>query len=210
MSKLFSRIITTACLILGLTSCASLLAPLVAPKVKTDIASLRAGQYSLDKSHAAVLFKVQHLGLSTYVGRFNELDASLEFNPDNIAAAKLSAVIEMASLDINDDDLKRDLMGRSWFNQKAYPQASFTTLRVNPVSENTFDFVGELNWRGVRRPIVMTAVFHGGANNVLTGKYTLGFSAAGRFKRSDFNMGDFVPLVGDEVTIEAFAEFQRN
>ncbi len=195
---------------ISLAGCASLLTPLVTPKVKTEIATLKPGQYSLDKSHATVLFKVQHLGLSTYVGRFNEFDASLEFDPNNIQAAKLTAVIEMGSLDINDEDLKQDLMGRNWFNQKAYPQASFTSTGVKGVNENTFEFTGDLNWRGVVKPLTMTATFHGGANNILTGKYTLGFSAIGNFKRSDFNMSDFIPLVGDDVAIEAFAEFQRN
>jgi len=210
MIKKFNRFTLAALLVLTLSSCASLLTPLVTPKVKTDVASLKPGQYSLDKSHAAVLFKVQHLGLSTYVGRFNEIDATLEFDPDNIQAAKLDAIIEIASLDINDDDLKQDLMGGAWFNQKSYPQAVFSTRSVKAVNDNTFEFTGVLDWRGVQKPIVMTAVFHGGANNILTGKYTIGFSATGRFKRADFNMGDYIPLVGNEISIEAFAEFQRN
>ncbi len=193
-----------------LTGCASLVTPLITPKVKTDIATLKAGQYSLDKSHATVLFKVQHLGLSTYVGRFNEFDATLEFDPQNIQAAKLEAIIEMASLDINDDDLEKDLMGRSWFDQKSYPQARFTTISVTPITDNSFTFTGELDWRGVKKPIDMTVTFNGGANNILTGKYTLGFSAKGSFKRAEFGMNDFIPLVGNEINIEAFAEFQKN
>lgn len=197
-------------LIVNLSSCASVLTPLITPKVKTEISSLKPGQYRLDKSHATVLFKVQHLGLSTYVGRFNDFDATLEFDPKNIEAASLNAIIEMGSVDINDQDLKQTLMGGAWFNQKNYPQAIFTSKSVSAVNENTFEFTGELDWRGVQKPIVMTAVFHGGANNILTGKYTLGFSATGRFNRSDFGMSDYIPLVGDEISIEAYAEFQKN
>ncbi len=183
---------------------------LITPKVEAELLKLKAGQYSLDKTHGTLLFKIQHLGLSTYVGRFNAFDANLEFDPNNIAAARLSAIIDIDSLDINDPGLKDDLMGRSWFHQKEFPQASFTSTSVKPISESDFEFTGNLSWRGVVKPITVNATFHGGANNILTGKYTLGFSAKGSFSRSDFGMDKYVPLVGDEVVIEAYAEFLRN
>ncbi|MBL4672075.1 MAG: YceI family protein [Arenicella sp.] len=189
-----------------LSACVSL----ITPKVETDVVKLKAGQYSLDSSHATLLFKIQHLGLSTYVGRFNQFDASLEFDPQNIAAARLSAIIEIDSLDINDRDLKDDLMGRAWFRQAEFPQVKFVSRSVRPISDTEFEFSGVLDWRGEQKPISVTVIFHGGASNILTGKYTLGFSAKGAFSRSDFGMGKFVPLVGDEVTIEAYAEFLKN
>lgn len=189
-----------------LSACVSL----ITPRVQSDIVKLKAGQYALDSTHATLLFKIQHLGLSTYVGRFNEFDATLEFDPSNITAAKLNAVVEINSLDINDDDLKSDLMGRSWFRQAEYPQATFESTSVSPVSDTEFEFTGILNWRGVQKPITVAATFHGGANNILNGKYTLGFSAKGSFSRSDFGMDKYVPLVGDEITVETYAEFLRN
>ena len=211
MDTLFkSKLWCVTVLILFLTGCSSLITPLITPKVNNEVMTLKSGSYGLDKLHATVLFKVQHLGLSTYVGRFNQFDASLDFDPQQIEAAKLDAIIEIDSLDINDPDLKDDLMGGTWFAQKRYPQARFSTKSVRPISTSRFEFTGELDWRGVRKPISMIVEFHGGADNILTGKYTLGFSAKGSFKRSEFGMDEFIPLVGDEVSIEAYAEFQRN
>src|SRR5471030_342021 len=43
-----------------------------------------AGQYQLDKSHASVLLRVNHLGFSTYTTRFSRFDAQLTFDPSNI------------------------------------------------------------------------------------------------------------------------------
>jgi len=203
-------------LMLGLTSllflsgCASLITTFGTPNVKQEITELKAGEYSLDKSHATVLFKIDHSGLSTYVGRFNKFDASLSFDPENIADAKLDGVVQMGSLDINDEGLEDTLMGGSWFNQKKYPQATFKTRSVTPISGNEFEFVGDLDWRGVVKPVSLRVVFHGGAFVPLTQKYTLGFSAKGSFLRSDFGMDSYIPLVGDEVKLEVFAEFQKN
>jgi polyisoprenoid-binding protein YceI len=199
------RLITTV-LCFMLCGCVAL----ITPKVDTTLASLEAGDYALDKTHASLIFKVKHLGLSNYVGRFNQFDASLSFDPANVAAAKLSAVIDIDSLDINNPSLKKDLMDGTWFDQPRYPQARFSTVSVTPVSDNQFSFTGNLAWRGVEKPVTLLVTFHGGADNILTRKYTLGFSATGTFNRSDFGMDAYIPLVGDEVTIDADAEFLKN
>jgi len=117
-----------------LTGCVSWLAP----KVESEVVKLRPGQYTLDKTHTTVLFKIQHLELSTYVGRFNMFDASLDFDPLNPESMNLEASIDINSLDINNPSLKNDLMGRTWFHQKKYPQAKFTTLKVEPLGDNQF------------------------------------------------------------------------
>jgi polyisoprenoid-binding protein YceI len=39
--------------------------------------------------------------------------------------------------------------------------------------------------------------------------FTLGFDATGVIKRSDFGIGAYVPLVGDEVTLTISAEFRK-
>jgi polyisoprenoid-binding protein YceI len=49
------------------------------------------------------LFKEDHPGLSTYVGRFNNFDASLSFDPNNIKASQLEAAVDTRSLDLNDE-----------------------------------------------------------------------------------------------------------
>lgn len=193
-------------LCLALAGCAALLTP----KLEERLIQLKQGSYALDKSHAVLLFKVQHMGLSTYVGRFNQIDATLEFDPQNLEQTRLTAIVDMGSIDINNESLEKDLKGRKWFNVAEYPQAEFTTLDVIALNENQFEFVGELNWRGFKQPVTLMATFHGGANNILTGKYTLGFFAEGKFDRSDFGMSAFIPLVGDQTLLEGHAEFQRN
>ena len=189
-----------------LSSCSSLLMP----TVETQVATLKAGQYKLDRAHASLLFKVQHLGLSTYVGRFNDFDASLDFDPDNIEESQLQGIIEIATLDINNKALAEDLLSSTWFNAATYPQATFTSKSVRPINENQFEFVGDLTWRGVTKSIDVLGTFHGGASNILSGKYTLGFSAEASFLRSDFGMDAYIPIVGDQVDIEIHVEFQNN
>ncbi|WP_144213391.1 YceI family protein [Shewanella donghaensis] len=191
--------------ILSLTSCISWVTPTVEP----ELLELKSGQYQLDPNHAALIFKIQHLGLSTYVGRFNQFDASLSFDPDNMSASSLEAIVEIASIDINNADLEETLQDSTWFNSQAFPQARFKSYSVSPISATSFNFTGDLTLRGVTKPVTFTATFHGGADNWMTGKYTLGFSAVGTINRSDFDMSSYIPIVGDEISLEIYAEFLK-
>lgn len=182
---------------------------LIKPNVKIGLTQLEKGAYQLDKSHVTVLFKINHMGLSTFVGRFNQVDASLEFDPNNIAAAKLSAVIDIASIDVNNIELEEALRGSNWFNAKKYPQAFFKTTSVKMLDGNNAEFMGELQLHGVTAPITLAIHFNGGGNNILTGFYTLGFSATSSFKRSTFDMDYLIPAIADRVDVEVFAEFQK-
>lgn len=184
---------------------------LLTPSVEKQIENLESGEYQLDASHTTVLFKVSHMGLSTYVGRFNRFDASLDFDPLNIAQTRLDAYVETASVDVNNTDLEETLRGGSWFDAESFPRATLKTLSVEPSDNDDAQFLfnAELTLLGVTKPIKLNATFNGGADNILTGYYTLGFTAKGTIKRSDFGMDSYIPMVGDEITIEVFAEFQK-
>ena len=48
------------------------------PAVST--APVPTGAYQIDKAHTSLVFRVSHLGFSTYTGRFTRVDAKLQFN----------------------------------------------------------------------------------------------------------------------------------
>jgi polyisoprenoid-binding protein YceI len=195
-----------ALLVLSLTACGYL----IKPTVKTGMVNLERGSYQLDPLHTSVLFKINHMGMSTFVGRFDKIDASLEFDPKNLEKAKLSAIITIGSIDVNNKDLEETLRGSSWFDSEKYPQAFFKTTSVEVLSEKQARFNGELILHGITAPIALDVVFNGGGDNMLTGRYTLGFSAKTAFKRSTFGIDYLIPAVADNVDVEVFAEFQRH
>ena len=51
------------------------------PPASTD--EVPAGSYKLDREHASLIFRVNHLGFSNYTARFKRFDATLEFDPKN-------------------------------------------------------------------------------------------------------------------------------
>ncbi len=194
-----------AVFVLALSACASVLAP----KVETSAIALKQGNYQLDPKHAALLFKVQHSGLSDFVGRFEVFNANLDFDPDNPQQASLEAIITIASLDIANDDFARTLLGPSWLNAGQYPEARFVSQSIEITGDNAGIVHGQLSLNGTTKPVDMTVVFNGGAQILLTGKYTIGFTARARFSRSAFGIDRYASFVGDEIEIEFSGEFQR-
>ena len=157
-----------------------------------------------------MIFKVAHLGLSTYVGRFNDFSATMEFDPEDVSSTAMEGVVALDSIDTGDQEVDELLISNSWFNIEKHPQALFRTTTVSGLPDGGLAVEGELTLRGVTNSVTLQGRFNGGADNLLTRRYTIGFTAHGTFLRSAYGMDKFSGLVGDEVQIEVFAEFLRN
>jgi polyisoprenoid-binding protein YceI len=198
----FSIIIAASVLLL---SCDRILTP----DQTTEVTEVRAGQYVLDPDHASLTWKLNHLGFSTFVGKFNEFDASLDFDPEDIENASLEVVINTASLDVNIAEFEEELRGDNWFDVATYPQAIFrTTSFVESIDDDTFVYEGDLTLLGETAPVSLEINFHGGGRNFLTRSYTVGFSGSASFLRSDYGLDRFTSFgVGDEIELEIHVEF---
>lgn len=190
-------------------ACASTLAPALAPRVSTGAAALRDGNYALDTDHAALLFKVGHLGFSKYIGRFERFNVTLDFDPDTPESARVEAVIDMTSLDVANDKFARTLMGSNWFDAERYPQTVFRSTGIEITGENSGIMSGDLTMHGVTKPVEMHVIFNGGGYDRLRGAYVVGMSASAKINRVDFGVNRFRALVSDEVELEIEAEFER-
>jgi hypothetical protein len=76
----------------------------------------------------ALLFKINHMGFSSYVGRFNEFDVSLNFDPNNIESSSIEAVIDMRSIDVNNPAFAIPLLGAT--------QAVTVVAKLNGAANN--------------------------------------------------------------------------
>ncbi len=191
--------------VVSISGCASLLKP----KLKQRLVDIKQGNYQLDPNHSTLLFKIDHMGFSKFVGRFNLFQASLVFDPLVIENSRLEAVVDMTSVDVNNAKFERALKGRFWFDSENYPQGVFRTTSATKVGEGQLKFLGDLTFLGVTKEIELDVKVNGAANNMISGKYTLGFSASVSFSRSEFGLDRYVPAVGDLVELEIHAEFQQ-
>jgi len=205
------RQLAAACLLglIILPGCSSLAGALLKPAIDTAASSVPAGDYALDKAHGSILFKIDHLGYSAYVGRFERFDASLSGYPESPQAATVSATVDIASLDIANPEFAAELLGPDWFDAATYPTARFTTSGVRITGANQADIRGELTLRGKTRDVTLKARLNGSAYDRLRGADVVGFSATLPISRSAFGLDRYSGLLTDEVWIEIEAEFVR-
>jgi polyisoprenoid-binding protein YceI len=185
----------------------------VAPAVS---ATAPAGNYTLDKTHASITFRVNHLGFSHYTAQFKQFDAQLQFDPGNIAASSVSATIDPRSLDLDSPPpgFVDQLLGEQWFNVAQFPTMTFKSTKVEALEGNKARVTGDFTLHGVTKPVMLDATFNGGyAGHPMDPHARIGFSATGTLLRSDFGIDYGIPEPGsmmgvsDEVDIAVEAEF---
>jgi polyisoprenoid-binding protein YceI len=219
---------------LGATACAiALLA--VAPPASSDpseslLASEQiapaateapAGGYTLDRSHASLIFRVNHLGFSRYTARFTRFDAELHFDPADPAASSVTATIDPSSIETDHPDPTYDfdaqLRTEPWLNTAQFPEMTFRSTRLELTGPHTARMIGELGLHGVTRPVTLDVTFNGGyaVHPLDPFGARIGFSAQGSLRRSEFGISEGIPPpgsnigVGDNVEILIEAEFTR-
>lgn len=175
----------------------------------TDPARLPAGAWELDPGHASVTWQVQHMGLSQYVARFDGLQASLDFDPQDPAASNLTAIIDAASVSTGDPDFDRELAD-GWFNAGRHPQIIFVSETIEVTGDTTGQVRGQLTLNGQTRESVMDVRFYGGVFNLLEGRDAIGFAGDLVIDRTEFGVGSLPQsIVGHEVRVHIEAEFLR-
>jgi polyisoprenoid-binding protein YceI len=213
------RLLTIAAAALALAACGQTATetpePAPAPTVEAP-----SGEYTADPSHTTVTVRVNHLGLSQYTLRFNDVTGALNFNADDPTQSSVQATVNIASLDTpfsGDRDFDAELQNSEWLDAATFPTATFTSTSVESTGPATARVTGDITIRGVTQPITLDVTYNGSyAQHPFGAPISLiGFSARGEIARSVFGVSQYVPSDGstqgisDTVEIVIEAEFTR-
>ena len=179
---------------------------------------LPAGNYSLDKTHASLIWKVSHTGLSNYTARFTDFDADINYNPENPEASAVSVTINPLSLETDypneeEKDFDKKLSeGEEWLNGTAFPEITFTSTKISMNEDSkTGKMRGDLTFLGVTKPVTLDVTFNGAyLENPFAGVPAMGFSATGMIDRSEWGFDTYEPAIGGDVSILIETEFHKD
>ncbi|HWU03763.1 MAG TPA: YceI family protein [Novosphingobium sp.] len=172
-------------------------------------AAAQGGTYKVESSHTRVNFTVNHFGFTDWYGDFANATGTLELNPKAIGTSKVDITIPVASVSTTNAKLDEELKSPMFLDAAKYPEIHFVSKQVVRTGPRTARILGELSFHGVTRPVVLEASFNAGGVNPMDKAYTLGFNATAKFKRSDFGVKTYVPVVSDEVTLRISAAFEK-
>lgn len=180
-----------------------------APKVSKDAAAQPAGLYELDPSHTSVVWKVKHMGVSNYTARFNKISGTMNFDPKNIEKSTVDIRIDPTSVDTGSTSFNEEIAGEKFFNSGKHKDLTFKSTKVEKTGTDKGRITGDLTFNGVTKPVVLDVTFNGAITNPMKKVADLGFSATTTIKRSDFGVTQYVPMVGDDVTVAIETEFLK-
>jgi polyisoprenoid-binding protein YceI len=203
--------IAVALFALTLAACAPQTAEQPAPAAPpTPVATVvPAGDYTLDKSHASLIFRVDHLGFSKYTARFTTFDAKLGFTPADPAKMTLVATIDPRSIALENPPpgFTDELRGPKWLDAAKFPEMTFRSTAVELTGPDTARVTGDFTLHGVTKPVVLEAKFNGGyEGHPMDPNARIGFSARGTLNRSDFGIAYGVPAPGTTMGVSDAVE----
>lgn len=188
--------------------------PAAVPAASTD--PIPAGSYQLDKAHASLLFRANHLGFSHFTGRFGHFDSKLEFDPGHPERSSVTVTIDPKSIETDNppEGFLDQLRSPQWLDAVKFPDLVFHSTKVTRTGPKTLRVEGELDLHGMKRPMTLDATYNGGwAGHPMDPHARIGFSAHGTLKRSQFGIPYGIPAPGttmgvsDDVAVIVEAEF---
>jgi len=189
----------------------ALAAPLAAAAAASNnVADLQAGHYVMDPHHASVIARVSHMGVSLYTVRFNSFDASFDYDPGHPDRTRVQASVDPTSLDVNADYSKT--FAEEFLQASKFPKATYVSTGIQPGAGPAGTMTGNLTLMGVTKPVTFNVTFVGTGHEPLPvplGRRAAGFEATTTIKRSDFGSVFLKDLVGDDVTLQIEAEFEK-
>ncbi|BCN93759.1 UPF0312 protein [Thiomicrorhabdus immobilis] len=155
-------------------------APTVAVSAPVDYAIDTQGM------HASINFKIQHLGYSWIVGRFNHFSGDYQYDNENIANSKIQVKIKTDSVNTNHAERDKHLRSADFLNVNKYPESSFVSTAFSG-SDKTIEIKGNFTLNGVTKPIVIQAHKVGEGKDPWGG-YRSGFNGNTEIKLADYNI----------------------
>jgi polyisoprenoid-binding protein YceI len=169
-----------------------------------------AGVYKLDKAHASLIFRVNHIGFSNYTANFSKFDAELQFDPANPEKSSVTATVNPRSLVLNDPPagFLDELLNPKWLDAAGHPQMIFRSTKVELTGANTARITGDFTMKGVTLPVTLDAAFNGGyAGHAYEPQARIGFSAKGSLLRASFGVKEGVPPPGSTMGVSDNVDF---
>ncbi|MFN3845985.1 MAG: YceI family protein [Paracoccaceae bacterium] len=168
-----------------------------------------AEKYALDASHSQILFSYNHLGFSTTWGMFSGFDGEIMFDQANPDVSSVAVSFPVKTMLTGWQDRFDHFMSPDFFGATEDEMVTFTSTGIEVTGDTTAKITGDLTLNAVTKSVVLDATLNQIGDHPMAGKPWAGFSATTTLVRSDYNLGQFAPFVGDEVQVQISIEAMK-
>lgn len=169
--------------------------------------------WKIDPSHSSANFSIKHMMIAKVHGGFDRMSGTLEFDPGQLAVAKVDVSLDAASINTRETQRDTHLKSPDFLDVEKYPTLRFVSTKIEATGSGEFTVTGDLSLHGVTKPVTLQVEGPSSEMKDPWGQSKIGVSATGKIKRKDFGLnwnaaleaGGF--LVGDEVAITLDVQF---
>jgi polyisoprenoid-binding protein YceI len=182
---------------------------LLAAPLFVTVSATAAELLLIDQSHSAVLVSWTHRGLSHPVARFEKIKGSIMLDVEALTRSSATIEIPVDGLKTGDDALDIRLRTAEFFDLKSFPIISFQSEKIEIKDATHLTLFGTLTLHGVSRSTALNVTI----NKIVSGaggNDSAGFDAETSLRRSDFALGKYVPMTGDDIAVRITVEAHQH
>lgn len=165
--------------------------------------------WNLDTAHSEIEFRVKHMMISTVKGQFEDFDVQVENDGDDFQTAKVSVVIDTASITTKNQQRDQHLKSDDFFAAESFPKINFVSTQINKTGENEYEIVGNLTIKDVTKSVTFQAEY-GGIGKDPWGNQKAGYSVEGKINRTAFDLSWNAALETGGVMVSEDVKFQAD
>jgi polyisoprenoid-binding protein YceI len=176
----------------------------------TETGRIPGGTYTLDQSHSRIGFVARHAMVTKVRGAFNDFDASIVVDAEDLSRSSARITIKTASIDTRNEQRDGHLRSNDFLAIDENPEITFVSTEVTPVTSGddlVLRVTGDLTIRGVTKPVTVDFAYEGAAVDPF-GNQRLGFEGSVVINRKDWGVNWNAALeaggvlVSEKVTLE--------
>ena len=174
--------------------------------ITTMASAALPSQWQLDDSHTRVGFSVNHLGFSTTMGHFGDVQGTVNYDIKTPNKTNMNFTIATDSIDTNWDARDKHLKTDEFFNVAKYPPMTFKSTKVSFINPQQAKITGDFTMLGQTKPLTLDVTLNKIANSPLTKEPVIGFRATGNIDRAAYGMTAYASGITTNVPIQIDGE----
>lgn len=171
-------------------------------------------KYTLDSAHSFIEFSVKHMLISNVKGTFDEFDATIIYDPENIGNSSVEVSISVASINTKNEKRDDHLRGDDFLDAGNHPSITFKSKKVEKKGDR-YVAAGTLTIRGISKEVELPFTLNGPITNPW-GQTVMGIEIEYEIDRQDYGvkwnktMDNGGLVAGDDVKIEINLEATKS
>ena len=159
--------------------------------------------YTILSKISKVSFNLEHQGFIPVSGVMKISPGSFTFDEQDWSKSSVAVTLPISKLDMGDgiwnEQIRKD---KNWGALFQPLNISFRSTRLERSDKSNGMLYGELTLAGITRPVALKVHVNKMGINKVSELQAIGLTAVGSLKRSEFGLGAYADLVGDDIAIQ--------